>query len=412
MSDPVSEANGSLAPNAPTDVGSPDTTTPLTEEADRLSVREIWDAADFHTLHRDWNALQADTVEDSVFLRHEWFDAAWLWQDPATRPLVLAWYRAGRLTGAAALALWPERRGGLPLRALGFLTVPDTQECGLVAAAKDRGLIFTAFARWLRHNRHRWDVLRLRGLPGASRTREHLADHLARQGLPTAPAEPEPNYCIGLTGTWDGFYTTRSRKLKKNNNLVANRLNAAGDVQLTWHRGEAAPEDVLAQAVTVSAQSWKADLGMSLDRPGPNAFIQRLSDHARRNGWLSIWLLTLDGQPVAMEYQLIHGGRVHALRGDFVDRFEDLSPGAHLNHRIIRALFEDAEATTYLMGPGSNAYKRRWTDEAESLEGLWAYSRTMRGQWLQLWDQHLRPMARKMRDGAIRYASRKQGDRQ
>ena len=412
MSDPAPRPHNSLAPNGPEGAGDPGTGSHLREQAASLSVREITDAADFRALQRDWNILQDQAERPSVFLRHEWFDAAWLWQESGTQPLILTWYRAGHLTGAVAMAQWADRRAGLPLRALGFLSVPDTQECGPVAADTDRELIFAAFAQWLNSHGHRWDVLRLRGLPAATGDRARLAEHLARQGLPSAPAAAEANYYIGLTGTWDGFYTTRSRKLKKNNNLVANRLNAAGDVQLAWHRGEAAPEDALAQAVTISAQSWKADLGVSLDRPGPNAFIRRLSDHARRNGWLSIWLLALDGQPVAMEYQLIHGGRVHALRGDFVDRFEDLSPGAHLNHRIIRALFEDEEATTYLMGPGSNAYKRRWTDEAESLEGLWAYSRTLRGQWLQLWDKRLRPMARKVWDGTVRYASRKQGDRQ
>lgn len=373
--------------------------------------REITDPEDFQALRQDWNALVENGGRTSVFLRHEWFDAAWQWQPPGARPLVLAWYREGRLVGAAALVQYRERRIGVPIRSLGFLTVPDTQECDLVCAEAHCRLVHAAFARWLRRNRHRWDALHLRALPAAQGSRDPLAGHMAQEGLASVATPDDANFRIPLTGSWEDFYRSRSRKLKKNNNLVANRLAAAGEVEVEWHRAADADPQALEHAVAVSAESWKSSLGVSLGYPGPNAFIRRLSDHARRQGWLSIWLLTLDGRPVAMEYQLIYAGRVHALRGDFVSQHDALSPGTHLNHRIIRALFEEEGLATYLMGPGDNPYKRRWTDDADVLQGLVAYSRTWRGSGVRLWDRHLRPAARKARDGVGRILSRIKGGR-
>ena len=58
-------------------------------------------------------------------------------------------------------------------------------------------------------------------------------------------------------------------------------------------------------APSLSRRSWKHRTWNSLDHPGPGAFIQTLTGHASRRGWLSLWLLDIYSKPVAMEYQLV-----------------------------------------------------------------------------------------------------------
>jgi CelD/BcsL family acetyltransferase involved in cellulose biosynthesis len=133
---------------------------------------------------------------------------------------------------------------------------------------------------------------------------------------------------------------------------------------------------------------------VSLDHPGPRAFIERLTAHAADAGWLSLWLIELDGRPAAMEYQILYAGRVHALRGDFDPEFDSLSPGTYLHHHQLRALFEEPGMDTYLMGQGANPYKLRWSSEGLTLQGLRAWSPTPSGRLLRAWERRIRPMAR------------------
>ena len=79
----------------------------------------------------------------------------------------------------------------------------------------------------------------------------------------------------------------------------------------------AAVDRELEDVIRISARSWKRHTGNSLDQAGPQAFIRRLSHRAHDQGWLSVWRLTLDGSPIAMEYQLVGDGIVYALRSDF-----------------------------------------------------------------------------------------------
>ena len=150
-------------------------------------------------------------------------------------------------------------------------------------------------------------------------------------------------------------------------------------------------------AIAISAASWKSATDDSLDHPGPNAFIRMLSRAAREQGWLSLWLLYVDERPLAMEYQLADGGRVHALRSDFLAECEDLSPGSHLFRHLLEAAFDGSHARYYL-GPGENRYKMRWSEHGEPMVRAIVYQRTPRGRLAWLWASRIKPPLRRLRD--------------
>ncbi len=203
------------------------------------------------------------------------------------------------------------------------------------------------------------------------------------------------NRTIDLRGEWQGFYASRSRRLKKGNNLIANRLARAGTVSIEWQRGGGITDTSLDAVVGISAASWKRGTGTTLDAEGPNAFFTELARHGRAEGWLSVWLLRLDGAAIACELQVIDGGTVHALRGDYRDDAADLSPGTYLNWKVIEGLFGRG-LTRYCFGGGDNAYKQRWTDTHDSELGVVVYSPSLHGRTLGTWETRLRPAAKRL----------------
>jgi CelD/BcsL family acetyltransferase involved in cellulose biosynthesis len=358
----------------------------------KITVERLDDEAHFQALKREWNELARETAENNVFLRHEWFDAAWRWRQLDAALWLLCVRANDRVIGIVPLVKQRLRRRGLMTRTLRFLAVPDTQSCDVLCAAPLVDIVTDAVVVTLRERRTEWDLLELSHWSAHSRSLAALRARLT----PSSTHASDTNLCIDLTGGWTAYYAQLSRRLKKGNNLIANRLQRAVSVisldRVTGSESSSAEiHEALEAAVMLSARSWKGETGLSLDQPGPGAFIRRLTEHAVTNGWLSLWLLRLDGRPAAMEFQLCYWGQVHALRADFDGSYDrSLSPGSYLNWKLLQAMFDKGLAR-YWMGPGRNHYKQHWTKAGETLYKLTAYGGTWRGRALALLELTLRP---------------------
>lgn len=371
---------------------------------DNLHVECIDNETKFAALKAEWNVLAACSRRPSIFLRHEWFEAAWQWRRLDSSLRILRVHSGAETVALCPFVLRPLRRYGMRLRALEFLTVPDTQLCDILVAPEYRAAVVDVVTRQLHEMRRQWDVVSLDYLPGGSAGVAMLEMAAARYKLPHEETVAHENFFIDLKTTWQAFYATRSRRLKKANNLNANHLRrAVGRIDVEWRGGReldgAAADAMLQNIIGVSARSWKRETGLSLDNPGPRAFIESIVRHARDNGWLSLWMLSLDGRPVATEFQLVHEGQVHALRADYDEAFRELSPGSYLSWKLIEALFGEG-MDRYWLGPGANAYKLHWTEAREPLRKITLYGTSMRARALALLELRLRKYARGLaRDG-------------
>jgi CelD/BcsL family acetyltransferase involved in cellulose biosynthesis len=367
---------------------------------EQSEVRCVRDEEYFEGLRSDWNHLLETMPEASVFLSHEWLESAWAWARESGELYVLVACEGGKPLASLPLMRIKERRSGVVWRRLEFLTVPDVQVCDIVGSSDSVGTAGQQLGELLSRRRHEWDLLRITHIPEKSALLR-MVDALKGAGLPIRVERYGENPGVDLGDTWKDYYGRRSRRLKKGNNNIKNRLERSGHrIELKWHTtGTSSTEEVaqaLQDAITVSARSWKRGTGLTLDQPGPQAFISRLTDYAAARGWLSIWVMYLDDQPVATEYQLIHGGSVYALRADYDRQFEELSVGTYLNWRLMESLF-DRGLEHYYMGPGDNPYKSRWSETAVPLYALEVFSPSARGRLLQAL-RRARRGARRLKD--------------
>lgn len=344
-----------------------------------MRVVEITTEADFQRLKEPWNDLALAT-SSPVFLRHEWFEAAWAWRRCHAALGILCVFSDDRLVGV--LPLLGPQRSAYGSRHLRFLTVPDTQSCDLLVDPASTTDVCHALVAHLVAVSGQWDSLHLERLAPRSVVETSLMPGLIQEGVHCELNPVDYNMFVDLKDVWSNYYISRSRRLKKAGNLAANRLARVGKSQLESLGREMKRDDlekILADVTNVSARSWKRQTGNSLDMPGPQAFIQKLTDLAFAQGWLSIWILRLRDEPIAMEYQLVYKGVVHALRGDFDEGYRKFSPGTYLNWRLLEGLFAGG-LDRYYLGPGKNLYKKRWSDSGETLHTFICYSPTGLGR--------------------------------
>ena len=352
-----------------------------------LRVEEISTDSGFMRLRDSWNCL-ADRVAGHVFLRHEWFSAAWAWRKNDAALWIVCVFSDDRLVGALPLVRLRHIQSGS--RVLEFLCVPDSQWCDVLIDPDAGPSVGHALVHHIVAKSPLWDVLRLERLAANSQVQNWLIPALVARGL-AAQLEPVArNLFVDLKLPWEGYHRSLSRSIKKTRNLAANRLARAGTAHTQWITSTTVDpqqsQSWIDEVVSVSAQSWKRTTGNSLDQSAPQAFIRTLTETAIKANWLSVWFLRLDGIAVAMEYQLIFKGRVYALRADFDNSLRNMSPGTYLNYCMLEELFTK-ELDRYYMGPGNNPYKARWTGHGDKVYTMTSYAPTIRGRASSLWSE-------------------------
>ena len=302
------------------------TAPPRTEPA--LTLRLVTSEAGFAALRADWNRL-VERVGGPVFLRHEWFGAAWAWQRTDAASLWIACAYAGdRLVGVLPLMRPPTSHSGT--RLLQFLSVPDAQWCDVLIEPELGSTVAQSLVSQLLLHSASWDVLRLDRLALRSQAARWFAPALAEQGLAARVDTVDCNLFVDLKSSWPDYHASLSRSIKKTRNLAANRLARLGTASVQWVTAESVGAHEVGryvdEVVAISARSWKHVTGNSLDRPGPQAFIRALTETAFAQNWLSVWFLRIDNVAVAMEYQLHCDGHIHAMRADFDDHLRASRP--------------------------------------------------------------------------------------
>ncbi|MBN1378929.1 MAG: GNAT family N-acetyltransferase [Gammaproteobacteria bacterium] len=362
-----------------------------------FSVRFVCNPAE---IQDTWNLLQADCdVESPVFMQFQWFYASLQWQPEKGQPSIILISEGAQPLGICALSTISKTWLGMPVRQLEFLKVADTQQCEFLTN-RDVYNRFVAALAGVLTARKDWDIIYLTKMVADSKKQNEISLAFKSAGLSSRWMSDSSNPTINLNQSWSEYYAGRSRRLKKGNNLIANKLKEKyQSIEIEWLYGDKITEEqwqkAIEEIIRVSAASWKNATGLTLDNPGPQAFIRSLSKQAIKAGWLSIWLLKLNGKTAAMEYQLIYNGNVHALRADYDASLAELSPGSYLNWKLLERLLGKG-FLRYEMGPGDNAYKQRWAENEVKLSALKAYNRTFIGTLLGIIDRQLKPVARKL----------------
>ncbi len=334
-----------------------------------MNVRRIDTLDGFEALEPVWQVVATESGQTSPFLSHEWFGCCWRAAGGGRSPEVLLIQDSVGPVALVPLIHWEGKLHGLRARFVGMLNSPDTAFADWLIVGRPEPVIEAVMAHLVA--RQDWDVLALNSLPAASLTLKALQAWLpGRYRWQRIPPLHSPY--LNTTGTWEEFWGGTSQRFKKTVRNTRNRLAKAGTVSIEEHRSVAPDSPAFADLLAVSRCSWKAERNLAIaTMPGMPKFFRELTACASARGWLRLWIMRLDGRPVATEYQLEADGRIHALRADFDATLPgDLSPGTHLTAEIVRALFGGSTVYEYDMGPGDNEYKSRWASATHELARL------------------------------------------
>jgi CelD/BcsL family acetyltransferase involved in cellulose biosynthesis len=167
--------------------------------------------------------------------------------------------------------------------------------------------------------------------------------------------------------------TQRSKSRRKHDRQQGERLEALGEVSFEAIAGGAAARPVLDIMFRQRARRFEA---MGVDDPFAPADVARFynaSVAANSGIEAKLHVLRLDGEIVAVRYNIVHGDRLFCLISSMSDdpRIQGGSPGKQCLLRVMQTVF-DAGYRAFDMGAGFTDEKRHWCNTRIGLRNHYA----------------------------------------
>jgi CelD/BcsL family acetyltransferase involved in cellulose biosynthesis len=327
---------------------------------DELRV-ESWD--DTPGARAEWDSLAERT--GNVFATAQWAMAWWRHWGRDRRRLTTSCRRPdGSL--AAMLPLYEASRPSL--RVLRFIGHGPGDSLGPVCEPADRGATAAALRRLLASGDARWDLLVAQQVPAADGWAAALAGTVVRR-------ERSPSLSLDWP-SWDDYLASRSANFRQQVRRRERRLARQHNLRFRLTTTTDTLHNDLDVLFALHEARWGTDASAAL-AAGRRPFHREFAARALERGWLRLWFLELDGEPVAAWYGFRLGGVESYYQAGRNPAWDRWSVGAVLLAHTIRSALDDG-IRDYRFLRGGEPYKDRFTDDEGELE-TFLVSRGVRG---------------------------------
>ncbi len=345
-----------------------------------IAVEKIEDPARFEALRVEWNELLASSASDCLFLTWEWLFTWWRHLREDRRLHVIAVRRDGVLIAIAPLALRSRRwKRLLPFPALEFLgsgSVGSDYLDILIRRGQERHAL-PALAGPLAAEKTMLELSRV------EKTAAHvgqLAAEIGRRGWVSARFVTDVCPYVDLSGhDWPSYLASLGSAHRYNLRRRFRNLEKRWELRFEPVRSEEQRATALRVLIALHGRRWR-------ERGGPGvfhtaslvAFHEELSRLALEQGWLRLYVLRLDGEPVAALYGFLYHGVFYFYQTGFDPDYHQHSVGLVTVGLAIKHALEEG-AKTYDFLRGNEPYKSLWTRAERELVRFELYPPGERG---------------------------------
>ncbi len=340
-------------------------------------IERIEDAGALEGLRQEWTELLEASASDCLFLTWEWLSRWWLHLAEGRRLFVVTVRSGGELVAVAPLALLRRRIAGLlPLRSLEFLGTGyvGSDYLDIIVRRGHESAVIPALAEYLTRTGIMLDLSRV---DRSSRPAEALRQRLHGRGWALAETTIETCPYIDLRGrSWQSYLGSLGREHRYNIHRRLRNASRAFALSFEQARSEDERREALAVLLRLHDLRWgpRSD---AFHTPELRAFHDDVSRLALARGWLRLFLLRLDGVPVAALYGFRYRERFYFYQSGFDPAYAKRSVGLITTALAIKTAIEEG-IEEYDLLHGDEPYKLHWASQARALMRLELYPPTVR----------------------------------
>ncbi|MBT3313609.1 MAG: GNAT family N-acetyltransferase [Anaerolineae bacterium] len=320
------------------------------------TIRHITSIAAFEDLRYSWNALLEKKHIRSAVLTWEWLFSWWkVFGDEKKLWLVTVW-EDDRLIGVAPLMLEKRRKIGMPLQVLCTLGTPMNDIGGFIVQDQDLQIV-KILSDFILEQKREWDIFELNEFPVEGLEISVLKDIFSQRNFRLIEENNE-HYYIPVEGSWDDYYSSLSKKFRKNLRRAERNSAGLGNVFLKQYSGNGLTWGNFDEAIAVNCH---ANYPRICHSKKEQAFLKELFELAPQ--WLTLYLLFINDEAVAYEYGFLYQNRFEDWRAGFDTRIDPaISIGKFIALKVLEKSFEDGLKEVDFMR-GAHAYKQEWRPE-------------------------------------------------
>ena len=329
-----------------------------------LSIREYHHWIELERFRRDWDDLLAVNRDLSIFCTPEWLGAWWnaYGSGRSLQALVLA-DQHGQTVGIVPLYL--QRSHSVGLIKANFLRLvgdgsEDSDDLDFIVRPGYEAAVATSFLNWA--EKKAWHICELNCLSPRSAVAGHLIEELCLRRARHVCRE-RAFVTVQLPESWESFL---KRLSSKERGKVGNRLRRLENRhQLRFRRCETENElpEFLHALFALHQKRWESrgERG-SFSLPERLQFYREMCSLLVSRNWLELWIMDMDGIPVAAQVGLRYCSSVSSLQEGFDPDYSSDSVGYVLRSHVLRSCIA-AGVRNYEFLAGDQESKQRWGAE-------------------------------------------------
>jgi CelD/BcsL family acetyltransferase involved in cellulose biosynthesis len=261
-----------------------------------------------------WDDLVANSKDNHIFLTQEWLDAWWKHFGRNRRMLLLAVEEKDRILAAAPLMNSTYTMLGLKLRNIEFIGTPHSDYHSFVLTEQDQacaGLLLNHL------NSLAWDCVELKNVPEDTET-AHALTAFTGQNLKLKMRVFDICPFLTLPRTPQEYSQNLSYKLRQNLRRNEKNLRKEHEVEFIEYHEVGTLEESMDVFFRLYQKRWesKGSSGKFAD-PVLRDFHLEVAKRFSEKGWLRLYFLTVDGEPVDAEYCFVYNRKLYSYMSGF-----------------------------------------------------------------------------------------------
>ena len=332
-----------------------------TSNSTRLAVECISHESGFRALEPCWNKLLQQSDSGTVFLTWEWLQT-WFKYLSAGQSLHVLRVSSGEETLALAPLLLQPRTVDriLGVQSVGFLGAgkAGADHLDFLIRRDSEPQTLAALRSYIQDRRLMLTLANIRQDCAASRWAAQMKDHNWRS------FDAKTNICpfVRLTGhSWESYLDSLGSEHRYHVRRKLRSLSRNFDVQLVRVATEEQRRDALALLIEFHNRRWKG-LSCAFNTPSLVSFHDEFTRLALAKDWLRLYVLQLNGRPVAWLYGLRYNDVFYFYQSAFdMEGYGKHSVGLALMALTIKASIEEGVQEFDLLR-GEEQYKFHWAN--------------------------------------------------
>ena len=332
----------------------------------RMKIRKISKEEDFFKLKESWNTLLFESGAGNIFLTWEWMYNWWkVFKRKNDELFILLGTENAEISGIAPCYISNGFYKKICFLGSGRVC---SEYLSFIVSQKDSISFLTGICEYLNNNSDKWNLLYLEALKPDDKVVSLLKDCVNSKKWKWITLKEHISFYLPLLPSLEELRQAMSHSLIKKLLARKRKLSCQCRVECkelkpSNYKDLSSNFDIVFSLHQKRWQSLESKSGGVFNNKRMVKFLRRVTEEFYKNDRLSIYCLTLDGKPIAADYNLKFGRKIWCYTGGFEPLYKYYSPGSICFWESLQFYINNGYQE-YDFLRGDETYKNRWTDKS------------------------------------------------